>query len=112
MAQKDNQKEMNDQLKVRREKMQFLKDEGIDPFGSRFERTHLAAALHEEFEAIEKDDLDVKNQEVTIAGRMMSKRGKGKVGFAISAIVQVRFKFMFVKTKSVKITTKFSRKPI
>ncbi|USF97679.1 lysine--tRNA ligase [Latilactobacillus sakei] len=82
MAQKDNQKEMNDQLKVRREKMQFLKDEGIDPFGSRFERTHLAAALHEEFEAIEKDDLDVKNQEVTIAGRMMSKRGKGKVGFA------------------------------
>lgn len=82
MGQKDNQREMNDQLKVRREKLQLLKDEGIDPFGSRFDRTHMAAELHSEFEAIEKDDLDAKNLEVTIAGRMMSKRGKGKVGFA------------------------------
>ncbi|MEL1196465.1 OB-fold nucleic acid binding domain-containing protein, partial [Staphylococcus epidermidis] len=49
---------------------------------SRFDRTHMAAELHSEFEAIEKDDLDAKNLEVTIAGRMMSKRGKGKVGFA------------------------------
>ena len=44
MAQK--QQDMNDQLKVRREKMQELRDKGIDPFGHRFDRTHLATDLH------------------------------------------------------------------
>ena len=31
-----NQQNMNDQLRVRREKMQELRAEGIDPFGHRF----------------------------------------------------------------------------
>lgn len=104
MGQKDNQREMNDQLKVRREKLQLLKDEGIDPFGSRFDRTHMAAELHSEFEAIEKDDLDAKNLEVTIAGRMMSKRGKGKLALLTSVTVQVKSKFTCVKMKLAKKT--------
>lgn len=80
MAKKD--KEMNDQLLVRRQKMDELREEGIDPFGHRFVRTHLASDLHNEFDSIEKDELMEMDKKVTIAGRMMSKRGKGKVGFA------------------------------
>ena len=38
-----NQQSMNDQLRVRREKMQELRELGIDPFGHRFERDHTNA---------------------------------------------------------------------
>ena len=77
-----NQQSMNDQLRVRRQKMQELRDEGVDPFGHRFERDFLNKELHDKFEDKTKEeliDLDVKT---TIAGRMVAKRGKGKVGFA------------------------------
>lgn len=77
-----NQQSMNDQLRVRRQKMQELRDEGVDPFGHRFERDFLNKELHDKFEDKTKEeliDLDVK---ATIAGRMVAKRGKGKVGFA------------------------------
>ena len=33
--------EINDQLQVRRDKMEDLRQNGIDPFGQRFDRTHL-----------------------------------------------------------------------
>ena len=77
-----NQQSMNDQLRVRREKMQELRELGIDPFGHRFERDHTNAQLHEKFGNESKDELNDQHIEVTIAGRMVAKRGKGKVGFA------------------------------
>lgn len=40
---------MNDQMRVRRQKMQELRDEGIDPFGHRFERDSMNADLHEKY---------------------------------------------------------------
>lgn len=73
---------MNDQMIVRRQKMDELRKEGIDPFGHRFQRTYLATQLHDEFDKTDKDDLMNLNKKVTVAGRMMAKRGKGKVGFA------------------------------
>ncbi|WP_186808483.1 lysine--tRNA ligase [Furfurilactobacillus siliginis] len=73
---------MNDQMKVRRDKLTELRDEGVEPFGHRFDRSHLAAQLHEQFGEDDKETLEETPHEVTIAGRMMSKRGKGKVGFA------------------------------
>ncbi|MGX7023150.1 lysine--tRNA ligase [Pediococcus ethanolidurans] len=73
---------MNDQLRVRRQKMQDLRDQGIDPFGHAFKRTHLTNQLHEQFGELSKEELEEKDVKATIAGRMMSKRGKGKVGFA------------------------------
>ncbi|UDM32764.1 lysine--tRNA ligase [Lentilactobacillus laojiaonis] len=73
---------MNDQLIVRRQKLDELREEGIDPFGHRFERTHLMSQLHDEYGDMDKDELADKNVQVTVAGRMVSKRGKGKVGFA------------------------------
>lgn len=73
---------MNDQLIVRREKMANLREQGIDPFGSRFERTHNSEQLHKEFENADKDELHDAGIKVSIAGRLMTKRRKGKAGFA------------------------------
>ncbi|MGD6834679.1 lysine--tRNA ligase [Sutcliffiella halmapala] len=73
---------LNDQLLVRREKLQKHRDKGLDPFGTRFERTNDSKQLIAEYGDIEKEELDTKEISVTIAGRIMTKRGKGKAGFA------------------------------
>ncbi len=74
--------ELNDQLKVRRDKMNALREKGLDPFGKRFERTHDTEQLVREFGELEKEELEAENVVVKIAGRIMTKRGKGKAGFA------------------------------
>jgi lysyl-tRNA synthetase class 2 len=74
--------ELNDQLRVRRDKMNSLREKGMDPFGKRFERTHLTDQLISEYGEMEKEEIEAKNVSVKIAGRIMTKRGKGKAGFA------------------------------
>ena len=73
--------ELNDQLKVRREKLHNLREQGLDPFGKRFERTHTSKELVELYDEFSKEEIDDKNVTVTIAGRIKTKRGKGKAGF-------------------------------
>ena len=77
-----NMEELNDQLLVRRQKMSDIRESGIDPFGSRFERTHLSNEVKLENEQFDKEQLEEQKREVVIAGRIMTKRGKGKAGFA------------------------------
>ncbi|MBP1916829.1 lysine--tRNA ligase [Lederbergia galactosidilytica] len=77
-----SQEELNDQLLVRREKMQTLREGGIDPFGKRFERTHNTEIIKNSYDKFSKEELEEKGIEVTLAGRVMTKRGKGKAGFA------------------------------
>ncbi len=74
--------ELNDQLQVRREKLQTLRNMGIDPFGKRFERSFTALEVKNQFEAFSKEELEEKKETITLAGRIMTKRGKGKAGFA------------------------------
>ncbi|WP_394122188.1 lysine--tRNA ligase [Planococcus donghaensis] len=74
--------ELNDQLLVRRQKMQNFRDHGMDPFGGRFERTHLSQEIIEQYGELSKEELEETTHEVIIAGRVMTKRGKGKAGFA------------------------------
>ncbi len=74
--------ELNEHMRVRRDKMNNMRAQGIDPFGDKFERTHMANQLIKEYGEISKEDLEEKAVEVTIAGRIMTKRGKGKVGFS------------------------------
>ena len=76
--------ELNDQLAVRREKMQQLREQGLDPFGKRFDRLHYANELVEEWDQFSKEELAEREDEsvTAIAGRIMTKRGKGKAGFA------------------------------
>ncbi|KYD10064.1 MAG: lysine--tRNA ligase [Caldibacillus debilis] len=74
--------ETHDQLKVRREKLEELRARGIDPFGKRFDRTHSAEELFRLYGDMPNEELEPKNIYVQFAGRIMTKRGKGKVGFA------------------------------
>src|SRR5574344_1133460 len=74
--------ELNDQQIVRREKMAHLAEQGIDPFGKRFERTATSGQLKDKYADKTKEELHDINQTAIIAGRLMTKRGKGKVGFA------------------------------
>ncbi|MEI3610242.1 lysine--tRNA ligase [Pseudogracilibacillus sp. SO10305] len=73
--------ELNEHMRVRREKLATYYNEGIDPFGGKFERTNDAKELHDLYEEFSKEELAEKDISVTIAGRVMTKRGKGKVGF-------------------------------
>lgn len=66
--------QLNEQLKFRREKMEALREKGIDPFGHAFETTHMSQEILDNFEELEE-------KEVVIAGRVMSMRGHGKVSF-------------------------------
>ncbi|HCX51624.1 MAG TPA: lysine--tRNA ligase [Bacillus sp. (in: Bacteria)] len=77
-----NHEELNDQLIVRREKLHNLREQGIDPFGKRFERTNSTTDLVSLDGEFSKEELEEKEIAVSIAGRIMTKRGKGKAGFA------------------------------
>ena len=78
----DQQVSLNDQMIKRREKMTELRDAGIDPFGHRFDRTHMASELHTLYDDVSGEDLETQANEVAIAGRMMTKRRSGKISFA------------------------------
>ena len=77
-----NIEELNDQRQVRRQKMEDIRSSGLDPFGARFERTHLSNELTELYSELSKEELDETPHLAKIAGRIMTKRGKGKAGFA------------------------------
>lgn len=77
-----NIEELNDQRQVRRQKMEEIRNGGLDPFGARFERTHLSNELIEAYSELTKEELDETPHVAKIAGRIMTKRGKGKAGFA------------------------------
>ncbi|MCA1013005.1 lysine--tRNA ligase [Halobacillus halophilus] len=73
--------ELNEQMRVRRDKLNTYREQGLDPFGDKFERTHLAEDLIEKYDQYSKEELEEKQFPATIAGRIMTKRGKGKAGF-------------------------------
>ena len=62
-------------LKVRRDKLKALQDMGMDPFTiTKYDVTHHAREIKDNFDALE-------GQTVSVGGRLMSKRGMGKVSF-------------------------------
>jgi len=69
------ERDLSEQQRVRREKLQRLQAEGRDPFAVvAFDQSHHSAQIKSAFEAFE-------NQEVSVAGRMMSFRDIGKASF-------------------------------
>jgi lysyl-tRNA synthetase class 2 len=77
----DNMRELTEQEIVRREKMEELKEHGIDPFGSSFNVTSDSKEIKDLYDSYTIEELEEKNIEVSVAGRIMTKRGKGKAGF-------------------------------
>ncbi|MDD4706277.1 MAG: lysine--tRNA ligase [Bacilli bacterium] len=74
-------REFNDQEIVRREKMTALKEKGINPFGQKFNVTSDSHKIKDKYDGYDKETLHRINEEVIIAGRIMSKRRTGKAGF-------------------------------
>ncbi len=71
----EQQQDLSEILRVRREKLAALQSEGRDPFQeTKFVVSHHAQEIKDQFDALE-------NSAVTVAGRLMSKRGMGKVSF-------------------------------
>ena len=89
------EKELSQLLQIRRDKLSELQDAGMDPFTiTKFNRTHTSADILNNAKEEERE-IEVRGetktitakispldgQTVTVAGRIMSKRGMGKVGF-------------------------------
>jgi len=103
---------LNELLQIRRDKLKELQDNGADPFEiTKFERTHTSGEIKDNYTEEEREvmkrgaeepekimakvsALDGKN--VCIAGRIMSKRGMGKVGFVHLADIDGQIQ-IFVK---------------
>ncbi len=74
---------LTEQEIVRREKLADLREKGINPFGTAFDKTHSSSDIKRDFDKYSKEELHDMNQGlISIAGRIMTKRGKGKAGFA------------------------------
>ena len=66
---------VSDQVRIRREKLENLRREGFDPFQeTKYEITATSQEIKDNFDALE-------GKTVSLAGRLMSKRGMGKVLF-------------------------------
>lgn len=71
----ETEAELTEVLRVRREKLAQLVEDGKDPFQiTKFDVTHHSAEIKDDFDALE-------GKEVVVAGRMMSKRVMGKASF-------------------------------
>ena len=77
MAEQKNEQaqDINQLLKIRRDKLKELQENGKDPFTiTKYDVTHHSQEIKDQFDEVE-------GQEVSIAGRLMSKRVMGKASF-------------------------------
>lgn len=83
MSEEQNVKKakLSEQELIRVGKIKELEELGVDPFGGRFDIDSYSEGLKKEYADISKEDLAEKEIEVAVAGRIMTKRGKGKAGF-------------------------------
>lgn len=75
------ERQFSEQELVRREKLQELRDKGIDPFGQRYDVTHFSGDIKEMYADNDKEELAELAISAKVAGRIMTKRGQGKAGF-------------------------------
>ncbi len=72
---------LTEQEIVRRQKMEDLRAKGIDPFGSRYERTATTGEIKAKYGDKTKEELEELGVKVRVAGRIMTKRRNGKISF-------------------------------
>ena len=85
--------DLNEMMKVRRDKMDAFREQGVAPFGHRYEVKDYAADIKQQNEGLEGEE---EGSEVQIAGRLMAIRGHGKASFCTlndrTGNIQVYFK--------------------
>ncbi len=74
-------REFTDQELIRREKANKIREMGIDPYGTRFDRTGWNEEIKEKYLTVEHDEFENINDEYTVAGRIMFIRKMGKASF-------------------------------
>ena len=93
MTEKTNQQgpKLNDQMLIRREKLDKIRALGVEPYGLKFTWDHHAADIRANAEDLEKNETRVR-----IAGRLMIRRGQGKTAFCVlrdqSGDIQIYFR--------------------
>lgn len=73
--------DLNEQQKIRLQKVEDLRKLGVDPFGHRFDRTHLSNEIHASYGNLTREELEAEEVHVIIAGRIVLRRTQGKAGF-------------------------------
>ena len=74
-------REFTEQELVRRAKAEEIREKGIDPFGHRFDTNTNSKEINEMYQMCSKEDLEGNEKIVIVAGRIMTKRRKGRAGF-------------------------------
>lgn len=99
-----DQQELNELLQIRRNKLGEFREKGVEPYGGKFNRTHTASEIIENFESLE-------NSQVVIAGRIMAKRNMGKATFVhiqdVSGRIQIYVRVNEVGQESYDLFTHF-----
>jgi len=87
------EQDLNEMMRVRREKMDAFREMGVAPFGHRFEVTDYAEEIRSKYDRLVEDE---EGGEVRIAGRLMAIRGHGKASFSTlndrTGNIQIYFK--------------------
>lgn len=92
--------DLNQVLKARREKLESIRERGLEPFAYAYDRTHTARESREAFEALEQGGElpdDGHGAEVRVAGRIVAWRGHGKSAFAHVEDGDARIQLYFKK---------------
>jgi lysyl-tRNA synthetase class II len=89
---------LSEQEQIRREKLIKLKSLGINPFPANLFPTNT--------NSIEIISNFIEDKAVIVAGRIMSRRIQGKASFAEIQIVKVKYRFILIEMKYVKVTIK------
>ena len=75
------EREFTEQELVRREKCEKIREQGLDPFGHRFDRTGWAQEIKDKYASVEHDEFENMDDQYTVAGRIMFIRKMGKASF-------------------------------
>ena len=75
------EREFNDQQLARRKKMEDLKEKGIRPFGNAYKSNASSRTIKDAYSSLSKEELENNKADVSLAGRIMSKRRMGKMCF-------------------------------
>ncbi len=74
----NNGPKLNDQMLIRREKLEKIRALGVEPYGHKYEWDHHAKDIRENADQLEKEETHVR-----LAGRIMIRRGQGKTAFCV-----------------------------
>ena len=102
----NNENHLSELLKIRRDKLTELQESGRNPFEiTKYDVTNKAQEIKDNYAEFE-------GKRVSVAGRLMSKRGMGKVGFCHLADLTGQIQLFVKKTCSVKRSMQYSKNMI